>query len=90
MKYVFANRAIFNSKGSRNRAAMMEEEEEVDVEEEVIKEVEVEKKVEVLEEVEEEGGTMVQYIKNHRENSYLLIHCPISEGVSEVSKPVNK
>ena len=44
MKYVFANRAIFNSKGSRNRAAMMEEEEELDVEEEVIKEVEVEKR----------------------------------------------
>ena len=48
MKYVFANRAIFNSKGSRNRAAMMEEK-EVEVEEEMEKEVEVEKKVEVVE-----------------------------------------
>ena len=30
--------------------------------------------------------TMVENRKKHRKNSHLIIHCPTSEGVSEVSE----
>ena len=33
-----------------------------------------------------EHATLVQNRKKHRQNSHLIIHCPTSEGVSEVSK----
>ena len=34
--------------------------------------------------------TMVEYRKKHRQNSYPIIHCPMSEGVSEVSERANE
>ena len=35
-------------------------------------------------------GTMVENRKKHRQNSHLTIHCPTSEGVSEVSERANE
>ena len=35
-------------------------------------------------------GTMVENGKKHRQNSHLIIHYPMSEGVSEVSKQVKE
>ena len=35
-------------------------------------------------------GTMAENRKKHRQNSHLIIHCPTSEGVSEVSKRANE
>ena len=34
-------------------------------------------------------GTMVENGRKHRQNSNLTIHCPTSEGVSEVSEQVS-
>ena len=34
--------------------------------------------------------TMVENRIKHRQNSYLIIHCPTSEGVSEVSEQANE
>jgi len=33
---------------------------------------------------------MVEKRKKHRQNSHPIIHCPTSEGVSEVSERVNE
>ena len=35
-------------------------------------------------------GTMVENGKKRRQNSHLIIHCPTSEEVSEVSERVNE
>ena len=35
-------------------------------------------------------GTMVENRKKHRQNSHPIIHCPTSEGVSEVSERANE
>ena len=34
--------------------------------------------------------TMVENGKKHRQNSHLIIHCPTSEGVSEVSEQTSE
>ena len=36
------------------------------------------------------GYTMVENRKKHRQNCHPIIHCPTSEGVSEVSERANK
>ena len=38
----------------------------------------------------EEEDTMVENGKKDRQNSHLIIHCPTSEGVSEVSERANE
>ena len=35
-------------------------------------------------------GTMVENGEKHGQNSHSIIHCPTSEGVSEVSERANK
>ena len=37
-----------------------------------------------------DSGTMVENRKKHRQNSHPIIHCPTSEGVSEVSERANE
>ena len=36
------------------------------------------------------GYTMVENRKKHRQNFHPIIHCPTSEGVSEVSERANE
>ena len=48
--------------------------------------VNIDEMIVVVEMVEIVGFTMGQNRKKHRQNSYFIIHCPTSEGVSEVSE----